>query len=147
MASSCTFNLSLLLSVPILSFLPDFHFRRPGLHASQHLKLQLNADKAEMILITSKYNQTTQTLPSAILLHGCDMHLSTSVRNLAAILDHTLFPATHIPYMPGFLPVSSSVESVLSVIISLTMILKLSSTFWFCLVLITVTHFSRMVLQ
>lgn len=95
--------------------------------------------KTEMILTTPEYSQKTQTFPSSIQMNGCDTPLSTSVRNLGVALDQTLFPATPIPYVR--LAISSSVESVLSVTISPTMLSKLSPALLFCLVLITVIHF------
>ena len=45
-------------------------------------KLQLNADKTEMILIASKYNQKSQPLPSSVDLTGTQIYFSTTVRNL-----------------------------------------------------------------
>ena len=50
-------------------------------------KLQLNPDKTEMILITSKHNQESLSLPFSVDLNGSSIHLSSTVRNLGVTLD------------------------------------------------------------
>ena len=50
-------------------------------------KLQLNLDKTEMILITSKHNQKSLSLPFSVDLNGTSIRLSSSVRNLGVTLD------------------------------------------------------------
>ena len=49
-----------------------------------------------MILITSKYNQKSQPLPSSIDLTGTQIRFSTTVRNLGVILDQNLSFQQHI---------------------------------------------------
>ena len=75
-------------------FLPRLHFY--VCTCMHHSKLQLNTDETEMILITLKYIQKTQILPSSIQLNGCDVPLSTSVQNLGVTLDQTLSFQKHI---------------------------------------------------
>ena len=50
-------------------------------------KLQLNPDKTEMILITSKHNQKSLSLPFSVDLNGTSIHLSSTVRNLSVALS------------------------------------------------------------
>ena len=59
-------------------------------------KLQLNADKTEMIFIASKHTLRTQSLPCSIDVDGHEIILSTSVRNLGVTLDPTLSFEHHI---------------------------------------------------
>ena len=80
-----------------------------------HNKLQLNIDKMEMILISPKHIQKPKLY---IQLNGCDIIIFVSVLDLGALLTKFSFQehvSVHI--RPAFL---SSVESVLSVTISLT---------------------------
>ena len=60
--------------------------------------LQLNADKTEMIIITSTYNQKSQPLPSSIDLTGNpDTSLYHShYHNLGVILDQNIYFQPHI---------------------------------------------------
>ena len=46
-------------------------------------KLQLNPDKTEMILTTSKHNQKSLSLPFSVDLNGTSIYLSSTVRNLS----------------------------------------------------------------
>ena len=59
-------------------------------------KLQLNPDKTEMILITSKHNQKSLSLPFSVDLNGTSIHLSLSVRNLGVTLDQNLSFQQHV---------------------------------------------------
>ena len=59
-------------------------------------KLQLNPDKTEMILITSKHNQKSLSLPFSVDLNGTSIHLSSSVRNLGVTLDQNLSFQQHV---------------------------------------------------
>ena len=59
-------------------------------------KLQLNPDKTEMILITSKHNQKSMSLPFSVDLNGTSIHLSSTVRNLGVTLDQNLCFQQHV---------------------------------------------------
>ena len=59
-------------------------------------KLQLNPDETEMILITSKHDQKSLSLPFSVDLNGTSIHLSSSVRNLGVTLDHDLSFQQHV---------------------------------------------------
>ena len=59
-------------------------------------KLQLNPDKTEMILITSKHNQKSLSLPFSVDLNGTLIHLSSSVRNRGVTLDQNLSFQQHV---------------------------------------------------
>ncbi|WP_294046750.1 hypothetical protein, partial [Thiolapillus sp.] len=59
-------------------------------------KLQLNPDKTEMILITSKHNQKSLSLPFSVDLNGTSIHLSSTVRNLGVTLDQNLSFQQHV---------------------------------------------------
>ena len=59
-------------------------------------KLQLNPDKTEMILITSKHNQKSLTLPFSVDLNGTSIRLSSTVRNLGVTLDQSLSFQQHV---------------------------------------------------
>ena len=59
-------------------------------------KLQLNPDKTEMILITSKHNQKSLSLPFSVDLDGTSIHLSSTVRNLGVTLDQNLSFQQHV---------------------------------------------------
>ena len=58
-------------------------------------KLQLNADKTEVILIVPKSNNSKE-LPTSLDLDGTPIPFSTSVRNLGAILDQHLLLEEHV---------------------------------------------------
>ena len=49
-----------------------------------------------MILITSKHNQKSLSLPFSVDLNGTSIHLSSSVRNLGVTLDQNLFFQQHV---------------------------------------------------
>ena len=59
-------------------------------------KLQLNPDKTELILITSKHNQKSLSLPFSVDLNGILIHLSSTVRNLGVTLDQNLSFQQHV---------------------------------------------------
>ena len=59
-------------------------------------KLQLNPDKTEMILITSKHNQKSLSFPFSVDIKGTLTHLSSSVRNLRITLDQNLSFQQHV---------------------------------------------------
>ena len=59
-------------------------------------KLQLNPDKTEMVLITSKHNQKSLSLPFSIDLNGTSIHLSSTVRNLGVTIDQNLSFQQHV---------------------------------------------------
>ena len=59
-------------------------------------KLQLNPDKTEMILLTSKHNQKSLSLPFSVDLNGTSIHLSSTVRNLGVTLDQNLSFQQHV---------------------------------------------------
>ena len=48
-----------------------------------------------MILITSKHNQRSLSLPFSVDLNGTEIHLSLTVRNLGVTLDQTLSSKQH----------------------------------------------------
>ena len=54
-------------------------------------KLQLNPDKTEIILITSKHNQKSLSLPFSADLNGISIHLSSTARIVGVTLDQNLF--------------------------------------------------------
>ena len=93
-----------------------------------------------MILIVPKRTQKIQLLPSSIQLNGCNIPVY-SVRNLGVTLDKTLSFQQHIYTICVRFAILNSVESVLSVTISLMMLSELSSVILFCFVLITIIHF------
>ena len=53
-------------------------------------KIQLNPNKTEMILITSKHSQKSLSLPFSVDLNGTSIHLSSTVRHLGVTLDQNL---------------------------------------------------------
>ena len=59
-------------------------------------KLQLNPDRTEMILITSKNNQKSLSLPFSVDLNGISIHLYSTVRNLGITLDQNLSFQQHV---------------------------------------------------
>ena len=59
-------------------------------------KLQLNPDRTEMILITSKHNQKSLSLPLSVDLNGTSIHLSSAVRNLGITLEQNLSFQQHV---------------------------------------------------
>ena len=59
-------------------------------------KLQLNPNKTEVILITSKHDQKSLSLPFSVDLNGTSIHLSSSVRNLGVTLDQNLSFQHHV---------------------------------------------------
>ena len=59
-------------------------------------KLQLNPDKTEMNLITSKHNQKSLSLPFFVDLNGTSIHFSSSVRKLGVTLDQNLSFQQHV---------------------------------------------------
>ena len=59
-------------------------------------KLQLNPDKTEMNLITSKHNQKSLFFPFSVILNGTSIHLSSTVRNLGVTLDQNLSFQQHV---------------------------------------------------
>ena len=59
-------------------------------------KLQLNPDRTEMILITSKNNQKSLSLPFSVDLNGTSSNLSSTVRNLGITLDQNLSFQQHV---------------------------------------------------
>ena len=59
-------------------------------------KLQLNPDKTEMILITSKHNQKSLSLPFSVNLNRTSINLSSTVRNLGVTLDQNLSFQQHV---------------------------------------------------
>ena len=59
-------------------------------------KLQLNPDTTEMILITSKHNQKSLSLPFSADLNGTSIDLSSTVRNLGVTLDQNLPLQQHV---------------------------------------------------
>lgn len=59
-------------------------------------KLQLNNDKTEMILISPKKFLNSNSTPQSVSLEGCEISLSTAVRNLGVTLDQTLSFDQHI---------------------------------------------------
>ena len=61
-------------------------------------KLQLNPDKTEMILITSKHNQKSLSLPFSVDLNGTSIHLSSTVRNLGITLNQNLSFQQHVSH-------------------------------------------------
>ena len=50
-----------------------------------------------MILITSKHNEKSLSLPFSVDLNGTEIHLSLTVRNLGVTLDQTLSFKQHFP--------------------------------------------------
>ena len=61
-----------------------------------HNKLQLNPDKTEMILITSKHIQKSLSLPVSVDLIGTSIHPCSTVRNLGVTLDQNLPFQQHV---------------------------------------------------
>ena len=61
-------------------------------------KFQLNPGKTETILITSKHNQKSLSLPFSVDLNGTSIHLSSSVRNLGVTLDQNLSFQQHVSH-------------------------------------------------
>ena len=61
-----------------------------------NIKLQLTPDKTEMILITSKHNQKSQSLPFSVDLNRTSIHLSSIVRKLGVTLDQNLSFQEHV---------------------------------------------------
>ena len=59
-------------------------------------KLQLNADKTEIILIVPKTNNSESQFPTSLDLNNTSIKFSTSVRNLGAILDQHLSFEDHV---------------------------------------------------
>ena len=59
-------------------------------------KLQLNPDKTDMILTTSKHNQKSLSHPFSVDLNGTSVHLSSSVRDLGVTLDQNLSFQLHV---------------------------------------------------
>ena len=59
-------------------------------------KLQLNPDKTEMILVTSKRNQKSLSLPFSVDLNGTSSHLSSTVRSLGVTLNQNLSFQQHV---------------------------------------------------
>ena len=59
-------------------------------------KLQLNADKTEIILIRPKVNDKMVQYPSSLDLNGTSIVFSDSVRNLGAVLDQHLSFEQHV---------------------------------------------------
>ena len=59
-------------------------------------KLQMIPDKTEMILITSKHNQKSLSLPFSVNLNGTSINLSSTIRNLGATLDQNLSFQQHV---------------------------------------------------
>ena len=59
-------------------------------------ELQLKSDKTEMILITSKHNQKSLSLPFSVDLNGTSIRLSSTVRNLGVTLDQGLSFQQHV---------------------------------------------------
>ena len=56
----------------------------------------MNPDKTEMILITSKHNQKSLSLPFSVDLNGTLIHLSSTARNLGVTLDQNLSFQQHV---------------------------------------------------
>ena len=56
----------------------------------------MNPDKTEMILITSKHNQKSLSLPSSVDLNGTSIHLSSTVPNLGVTLNQNLSFRLHV---------------------------------------------------
>ena len=59
-------------------------------------KRQLNPDKTEMILITSKDNQKSLSLPFSVDPNGISIDLFSTVRNLGVTLDQNLSFQQHV---------------------------------------------------
>ena len=59
-------------------------------------KLQLNPDKTERILITSKHNQKSLSLPFSVDLNGTSIHLTSTVCYLGVTLDQNLSFQQHV---------------------------------------------------
>ena len=69
----------------------------PAFQALMHnSKLQLNPDETQMILITSKHNQKSLSLPFSFDLNGTSIHFSSIVRNLGVTLDQNLSFQQHV---------------------------------------------------
>ena len=65
----------------------------PWMHNS---KFQLNPANTEIILITSKHNQKSLSLPFSVDLNGTSIHLFSTVRNLGVTLDQNLSFQQHV---------------------------------------------------
>ena len=61
-------------------------------------KLQLNPNKTEMILITSKHNQKSLSVPFSVDLNETSIPLSSTVRNLGVTLDQNLSFQQHVSH-------------------------------------------------
>ena len=59
-------------------------------------KLQLNPDKTEIILITSKHNQKSLSVPFFVDMNGTSIHLSSTVRNFGVTLDQNFSFQQHV---------------------------------------------------
>ena len=59
-------------------------------------RLQLNPDTTEMILITSKHNQKSLSVPFSVDLNGTLICLSSTVGNLGITLDQNLSFQQHV---------------------------------------------------
>ena len=57
-------------------------------------KLKLNENKTEMILISSP--KSNLTLPSSVVLNGCSVTKSPSVRNLGVTFDQSFSFRQHV---------------------------------------------------
>ena len=62
----------------------------------QNNKLQLNPDKTKIILIASKHNQKSLSLPFSVDLNGTSIHLFSPVRNLGVTFDQNLSFQQHV---------------------------------------------------
>ena len=68
-----------------------------------------------MILITSKHNQKSLSLPFSVDLNGTSIHLSSTVHNLGVTLDQNLSLFNNMSPAPVKSAILNCVESILSV--------------------------------
>ena len=109
-------------------------------------KLQLNPNKTELILITSKHSQKSLSLPFSVDLNENSIHLSSTVRNLGVTLDQNLSFQQHVfgTCQSCYLEL---VESILSVTTCHTMLSRHLSVLLSCPESITAKLYSLAVLS
>ena len=109
-------------------------------------KLQLNPNKTELILITSKHSQKSLSLPFSVDLNGTSIHLSSTVRHLGVTLDQNLSFQRHVfgTCQSCYLEL---VESILSVTTCHTMLSRHLSVLLSCPESITAKLYSLAVLS
>ena len=108
-------------------------------------KRHLNPGKTGMILITSKHNQNSLSLPSSVNLNGTLFHLSSTVRNFGATLDQNLSFQQHVSRTCQICYLE--LESVLSVIACHKMLSRHRSLLLSCPESITAIPYSLAVLS